>query len=100
MYIRMFDNKEVELPQELNLQERIAFCEKIIEEHPESFEYMMPKNNKDPNTFGTQVSMRLELLGTYILNAAEKDKDCPIMSEYKEKKIIKNEINMSFLEKN
>ena len=58
----------------------------------------MPKNNKDANIVGNQASMRLELLGTYILGAADKDKERPVMTEYKEKRINKNEVNMSYLE--
>ena len=90
--------EEVELPQELDLDERIALCQKIIDEYPDSFKYVLPQSNKDANIVGNQASMRLELLGTYILNAVEKDKECPVMTEYKEKRVAKNEINMSYLE--
>lgn len=96
MYIRLMDGNEVELPKELNLQERIALCDKIVKEHESSFKYIMPKNSSDSNYVGTQASMRLELLGTYILDAAPKDKERPVMSEYKAKRIAKNEISMDF----
>ena len=98
MYIRLMHGEEVELPQELDLDERIALCQKIIDEYPDSFKYVLPQSNKDANIVGNQASMRLELLGTYILNAVEKDKECPVMTEYKEKRVAKNEINMSYLE--
>ena len=98
MYVRLMHGEEVELPQELDLDERIALCQKIIDEHPDSFKYVLPQSNKDANNVGNQASMRLELLGTYILNAVEKDKECPVLTEYKEKKVNKNEINVSYLE--
>ena len=98
MYIKLLDGKEIELPQELDVDERIALCQKITDEYPESFQYVMPKNNKDPNLYGNQVSMRLEMLGTYILNAVDNDKEHPVMTEYKEKRINKNEISMTYLE--
>lgn len=98
MYIRLMNDEEIELPQELDLEERIALCQKIVDEHPMSFKYIMPKNNTDANIVGEQASMRLELLGTYILGAVEKDKEHPVMSRYKDKKISKNEVSMSYLE--
>lgn len=98
MYVRLMNDEEIELPQELELEERIALCQKIIDDHPISFEYIMPKNNKDANIVGEQASMRLEILGTYILSAVEKDKEHPVMSKYKDKKVSKNEVNMSYLE--
>lgn len=96
MYLRLMDGSEIDLPNELELQERIDLCNKIIEEHEESFRYIMPKSNNDPNYVGTQASIRLELMGTYILAATKRDKNIPIMSEYKEKRIAENEINMDF----
>lgn len=98
MYVRLMNDEEIELPQELDLEERIALCQKIVDEHPMSFKYIMPKNNTDANIVGEQASMRLELLGTYILGAVEKDKEHPVMSRYKDKKISKNEVSMSYLE--
>ena len=98
MYIRLMHGEEVELPQELDVDERIALCQKIIDEHPDSFRYILPKNSKDSNIVGNQASMRLELLGTYILGAAGRDREHTIMTEYKEKRVGQNEINMSYLE--
>ena len=92
------NDEEIELPQELDLEERKALCQKIIDEHPMSFKYIMPKNNTDANIVGEQASMRLELLGTYILGAAEKDKEHPVMTKYKDRKVSKNEVNISYLE--
>lgn len=96
MYLRLMDGSEIDLPNNLDLQSRIDLCNKIIEEHEESFRYIMPKSNKDANYVGTQASIRLELMGTYILSATKRDKSIPIMSEYKEKRIAENEINMDF----
>ena len=69
MYLRLMDGSEIDLPNNLDLQSRIDLCNKIIEEHEESFRYIMPKSNKDTNYVGTQASIRLELMGTYILSA-------------------------------
>lgn len=98
MYVKLMHGEEIELPQELDLNERIALCQKIIDDNPVSFRYILPKNNKDPNVVGNQASMRLEVLGTYILGAVDNDKENPIITEYKEKRINKNEVSMSYLE--
>lgn len=96
MYVRLIDGSEIELPKELDLQERIDLCDKITKEHSDSFKYIMPKNSSDSNYVGVQASMRLELLGTYILDAVEKDKKRPVLSEYKSKRIAKNEVLIDF----
>ena len=96
-YIRLNYDEEIELPTDLELDERMKLCEDIIEKYPDQFRYVMPKNSKDANIVGNQASMRLEIMGSYILDAS-KDKSCHILSEYKEKRIRSNEINMSELE--
>ena len=73
----------------LIFQERIELCEKIIKENEMSFRYVMSKNNMDSNHVGIQAERRLELLGTYILKAVQNDKERPVITEYKEKKIKK-----------
>lgn len=98
-YIRLDNDNEIELSTDLNLQERIKLCEDIIEQYPNYFRYIMPKNNKDQNLSGNYASMRLEIMGSYILDATEKDKDYPTLSKYKEKCIKNNEIGMNELEK-
>ena len=90
------DGTEVDLPSELGLQERIELCNKIISEHERSFRYVMSKNNTDSNYVGTQAERRLELLGTYILKATQNDKERPIITEYKEKRIKNNEEFVDF----
>lgn len=97
-FLRIGHDTEIELPSELELQERIKLCEEIIEKYPDQFRYVLPKNNKDANIFGNQVSMRLEIMGSYILDAAPKDKEYPVLTEYKEKRIKTNEISMTELE--
>ena len=49
MYLRLMDGSEIDLPNNLDLQSRIDLCNKIIEEHEESFRYIMPKSNKYTN---------------------------------------------------
>ena len=98
-YIRLSYDEEIELPTDLELKDRIKLCEDIIEKYPDQFRYVLPKNNKDANIVGNQASIRLEIMGTYILDASKRDKEYPTLSEYKEKRIKSNEINMSELEK-
>ena len=90
------DGTEVDLPSELSLQERIELCEKIIKENEMSFRYVMSKNNTDSNHVGIHAERRLELLGTYILKAVQNDKERPVITEYKEKKIKNNEEFVDF----
>ena len=56
----------------------------------------MSKNNMDSNHVGIQAERRLELLGTYILKAVQNDKERPVITEYKEKKIKNNEEFVDF----
>lgn len=97
-FLRLSHDVEIELPSELELQERIKLCEEIIDKYPDQFRYVLPKNSRDANIFGGQVSMRLEIMGSYILDAAPKDKEYPVLTEYKEKRIKTNEISMTELE--
>lgn len=96
-YIRLQDC-EVELPQELDLDERKAFCDKLIEENLDYFVYTLPKNAKDDNIAGGMVSKRLEIMASYILEASNIDKEYSTLSRFKRSNILKNEINMSDLE--
>ena len=97
-YLKLNYDEEIELPTELDLNERIKLCEEIIDKYPDQFRYIMPKNSSDANIVGNRASMRLEIMGSYILDASPKDKEYPTLSEYKEKRIKSNEINMSELE--
>ena len=97
--IKLDLNNEIELPQHLDLQERIALCEEILEKYPEYFRYVMPKSARDNDVAGRNVTIRLDIMGSYILDAAEKDKEYPVLSDYKKKRIKNNEINISELEK-
>lgn len=97
-YLKLNYDEEIELPTELELEDRIKLCEEILEKYPDQFRYIMPKNSSDPNIVGNRASMRLEIMGSYILDASPKDKEYPTLTDYKEKRIKKNEINMSGLE--
>lgn len=97
-YLKLNYDEEIELPTELELEDRIKFCEDIIAKYPDQFRYILPKNNTDPNIVGNRASMRLEIMGSYILDASPKDKEYPTLSDYKEKRIKSNEINLSELE--
>lgn len=97
-YLKLNYDEEIELPTNLELEDRIKLCEEILEKYPNQFKYILPKNSSDPNIVGNRASMRLEIMGSYILDASPKDKEYPTLTDYKEKRIKKNEINMSGLE--
>ena len=97
-YLKMNFDEEIELPTNLGLEDRIKLCEEILDKYPDQFRYIMPKNSSDANIVGNRASIRLEIMGSYILDAAPKDKEYPTLSNYKEKRIKSNEINMSELE--
>lgn len=55
----------ITLPNELETQERIELCEKIINENPWYFKYVLPKGTND--IIGKKVEMRLTIMANYIL---------------------------------
>lgn len=97
-YLKLNYDEEIELPTNLELEDRIKLCEEILEKYPDQFKYILPKNSSDPNIVGNRASMRLEIMGSYILDASPRSKEYPTLSDYKEKRIKSNEINMSELE--
>ena len=89
------DNRKVELPTGLDLKERIALCEKVIEENYEYFEYVLP-TSKESIDFAAKVMIRLSVMGDYIYSASPSP-DKPILSHHAEKQIIKHEVPLADL---
>lgn len=79
---------KITLPKYETIEERIKFAGDIILEHPDLFEFIdIPEQDR-------LVSIRLDVLGTYILQADnEKEKD--ILTRYKTKARAKTEIPFS-----
>lgn len=86
--ILLGNGEKINLPKSLNVSERIEFVDKLTREYPFSFTLT------DNNEHNRLVSIRLDILGTYILHA-DKNKGNYIMSRHKVKSRAKNEIPFS-----
>lgn len=98
-FIKFDKDNQIELPTELNLEERIKLCQEITDKYPEYFEVKMPENNKDMNIAGNKASLRLEIMGSYILAGADNDKDYPTLTQYKQDMIKESECSLEELNK-
>ena len=86
------DDKKVELPTDLNLQDRIELCEQIIENNYEYFDYQVPREDSQIIS-SEKVMIRLSVMGDYIIAAAPSDERVTI-TKYRERKIARHEILM------
>lgn len=96
-YIMLDNDKKIELPDELDTQERIKLCEDIINEYPSYFTQCIACSTCS-EIASYKVELRLEIMANYILNSANKKSEYPIMSEYKKKLIKHTEVLFSDLE--
>lgn len=85
------DNRKIELPNDLDLAERIELCQKIIDDNYEYFEYKLPTSTQGQIDSSEKVVIRLSVMGDYIY-AASPSPDKPILSHHAEKQIIKHEV--------
>lgn len=86
-FIRMDDGSKIDLPQELNVEERISLCEEILEKYSDNFEVGL-KNR----------SYRLEIMGSYIIDGDKKSKEYPTLTTYRHKRNKNKEKIFSELE--
>lgn len=87
-YFLKFDSgSKIELPTELDVHERVKFCEQVLDDYKDEFDIKM-KNT----------SYRLEIMANYILAGANKDNDYPIITQYKDNKNKRKELYFSDLE--
>lgn len=90
-FITLENGNEIELPMYETIEERISFCENLIECNKIDFEYDLPMT-KQKNCFMDRVIRRLDFLGYYLcelLNKKEKD----IITEKQEKTYQNVKIN-------
>lgn len=87
-YIMLDNNKKIELPSELDTQERIALCESIIEKYPKYFTQCIA-GSMCSETASYKVELRLEIMANYLLDSAKDKNTHGIMSDYKTK-LVKN----------
>ncbi|WDV47047.1 hypothetical protein PV797_04925 [Clostridiaceae bacterium M8S5] len=92
MILKLAGSKKLTLPNEFDLDERLKFTEDIMNENPECFK--LTGDLKSDNN----VSTRLDILGTYILNSM-KDIRKTVLSRYKEKRRPYQELAFSSLSK-
>lgn len=77
MKLKLCNQEVIILPLDLDYIERISLANKIIVEHPESFV------TTGSATLDSRVKVRLDILGTYILNAVPNIRE-NVMSRYKQ----------------
>lgn len=86
-YIKIDGGIDIQLPIEYTLDERISFCDNIINEHPQYFDMAL-----------NSTSHRLDIMANYILDAANKDGEYPLLTAYKERRNKIKEITFSEIE--
>lgn len=86
-YIKLDGDSDYCLPSEYILEDRIELCYKIIDEYPQYFDMTL---NSTPH--------RLDVMGSYILEATNKDDDYPLLTSYKERRNKIKEVTFGELE--
>lgn len=86
-FVKMDDGTKIELPQELDVHERVQFCDELINTHEENFEVGLRNRG-----------YRLEIMANYILNGIDKGGEYPIETEHRAKRNKFRERKFSELE--
>lgn len=86
-YIKLDGDSDYCLPSEYILEDRIELCYKIIDEYPQYFDMTL---NSTPH--------RLDVMASYILEAANKDDDYPLLTSYKKRRNKNKEVTFGELE--
>lgn len=81
------------LPSWYNSKQRCDLVQSITDSAPLLFEYHLPENNRD--THPDEVSKRLEIFASYIIDSSYEHKSGDVITAYKLAKIFENEIPMS-----
>lgn len=94
--ISLDNSKIIVLPPDLDLQQRIEYCEKLINKYPEDFRYEIPDkgNNYD---FCEKVENRLCMMGQYIYDASEYKLE-GVITEWGQRRNKFRELPFSYLE--
>lgn len=100
-YIKIDSDTTFTLPTDINTQERIELCNKIIDDNPEYFSQSIAANRYGKGTASDKVCSRLNIMATYILNGeSSDDKDgYTLLSNYKEERNKRTEITFSTIER-
>lgn len=93
-YCVFMGEDKIKLPNNLNTQERIELCQKIIDEHPEYFEYIPPTGKYTKMHSSDKVKMRLATMGEYIYTSSTRGKDSSVITDWKKYRNKKNEIQL------
>lgn len=96
-YIRLDNDRTIELPTELNTKERIELCETIIADYPNYFQQCLAGSNCS-EVASYKVELRLEIMANYLLNSIENKVEYPLISKYRSKQIKNNEKLFSEME--
>lgn len=81
-YITLENGNEIELPMYELVEERIKFCQELIDSNYQDFCYDLPENDAKFN-FMDRVVKRLDTLGYYLCELVNKD-DRNVITEWQE----------------
>lgn len=98
-YINVSNDLTFDLPDELDTQERIKFCDELIEAYPMYFKNSESFSGANVHSYNHKVSNRLEIMANYILASVEKDDEYTLLTQYKTKRNKNTEVFFSDLEK-
>lgn len=94
----LIGNDDIALDTTLSTEERIKFCNNIIEKYEPWLTYRIPQNSRDKMCSGYKVESILERLSIYILNSVPVDPEYPWQTYYKERQSKVNEYNFTDFE--
>lgn len=89
----------VELDGKMPFEEKKRELERIISEHPDEFTYFVPdkKETKYEQQAMDLIEYRLHVLGSWLLQGEQQDKEYSVMSAYAEKRNKKTQLSYETL---
>jgi len=96
MYLKINEQIEIDLPEDLDIEDRKKLCQEIIDKYPDYFNYTLPTSKNDKH--GENVQRKLNILASYLYKCVKDTKTDNILTEYREKRNNKREIKLSTID--
>lgn len=96
-YNILIGTNDIKLDSTMNVDERIEFCQEVIDEYEPYLTYRLPIDYHDNQCSAYKIESRLERLATYILCAVPVDREYPWQTYYKEQRAKRNELDFTDL---
>lgn len=97
-YNILIGNTDIPLDSTLSVDERISFCQELIDHNEHYFKMTLPSDRFCKTCVAYKNQSRLDRMGTYILNSVPLDKEYPWQTCYKERQTKLHECDFTDLE--